>query len=176
MRPLRWLPALTLSVLFAAPAAAQSFQEEVAIDLRAVGEKYVSLAQAMPVDAYDWRPGEGVRSVSEVFMHIAAANMGLPANFMQVMPPAGYAQDWFGSAEQIADKAEIVGHLETAFEHVAAAIEGLTDEQLTTSVNVFGRETTWLGAVLLIQTHSHEHLGQAIAYARTNGVVPPWSM
>ena len=82
----------------------------------------------------------------------------------------------FCTAEQIEGKDEIIGHLTTAFEHVAAAIEGLTDEQLMTPVNVFGRETTWMGAVLLIQTHSHEHLGQAIAYARTNGVVPPWSM
>jgi uncharacterized damage-inducible protein DinB len=175
MRPLRWLPALALSALVAAPVAAQSFQEEVAFDLRAVGEKYVSLAQAMPADAYDWRPGDGVRSVSEVFMHIAGANLGLPANFMGVTPPAGYPQDWFGGAEQISDKAEIVGHLEAAFEHVASVIEGLSDEQLTQAVNVFGRQTNWLGAVMLIQTHSHEHLGQAIAYARTNGVVPPWS-
>lgn len=175
MRSLRWLPALALSALVAVPASAQSFQSEVAFDLRAVGEKYVSLAQAMPADAYDWRPGDGVRSVSEVFMHIAAANLGLPANFMQVAPPDGYAQDWFGGAEQISDKAEIVGHLEAAFEHVASVIEGLSDEQLTQAVNVFGRQTNWLGAVMLIQTHSHEHLGQAIAYARTNGVVPPWS-
>ena len=58
---------------------------------------------------------------------------------------------------------------------MASAIEGLSDEQLMQSVNVFGRQTNWMGAVLLLQTHSHEHLGQAIAYARSNGVVPPWS-
>ena len=176
MRAVRWLPALALAALVASPAAAQTFQSEVALDVRAVGEKYVALAQAMPADAYDWRPMEGVRSVSEVFMHISAANLGLPMNFMSVMPPEGYAQEWFGGAEQITDKDEIVGHLETAFEHMAAAIEGLTDEQLMTPVNVFGRDTNWMGAVLLLQTHAHEHLGQAIAYARSNGVVPPWSM
>lgn len=175
MRVLRWIPALALAAAVAAPAAAQSFQSEVALDVRAVGEKYVSLARAMPADAYDWRPGEGVRSVSEVFMHISAANMGLPFNFMQVPPPAGYAQDWFGTAEQITDKDAIVGHLETAFEHMASTIEGLSDEQLMQPVNVFARDTNWMGAVLLLQTHAHEHLGQAIAYARTNDVVPPWS-
>lgn len=175
MRVLRWLPALALATAVAVPASAQSFQSEVALDVRAVGAKYVSLAQAMPADAYDWRPGEGVRSVGEVFMHIASANMGLPFRFMQVPPPAGYPQDWFGTAEQISDKDAIVGHLETAFEHMASAIEGLSDEQLMQSVNVFGRDTNWMGAVLLLQTHSHEHLGQAIAYARSNGVVPPWS-
>lgn len=170
------LPVVALvAALTAAPAAGQTFQSEVAFDLRAVGDKYVALAEAMPVATYDWRPGEGVRSVSEVFMHIAAANLGLPMNFMQVTPPPGYAQDWFGTAEEISDKESVVAHLGVAFEHLAATIEGLTDAQLAQPVNVFGRDTNWMGAVLLLQTHSHEHLGQAIAYARTNGVTPPWS-
>jgi uncharacterized damage-inducible protein DinB len=135
---------------------AQTLQSEMALDMRAVGEKYVSLAEAMPASAYAWRPAEGVRSVSEVFMHISAANMGLPASFMGVAPPEGYAQ-------------------RAAFEHLASTLEGLTDEQLHAPVNVFGRDTNGIGAVLLLVTHSHEHLGQAIAYARSNGVTPPWS-
>lgn len=171
----RWIPAFALAAAIAAPASAQTFQSEVAQDVRAVGEKFVSLAQAMPADAYDWRPGDGVRSVSEVFMHMAGANIGLPANLIGASMPAGYAADWAGSAEQITDKSEVVGHLETAFEHMASAIEGLSDAQLMEPVNVFGRDTNVMGAVLLLQTHSHEHLGQSIAYARTNGVVPPWS-
>lgn len=170
---LRSLPLLTLAL--AAPVAGQSLQSEMAMDVRAVGEKYVSLAQAMPASTYDWRPEEGVRSVSEVFMHISAANMGLPANFMGVTPPEGYATEWFGTAEQISDKDAIVGHLRTAFEHLASTLEGLSDEQLQTPVSVFGRDTNWTGAALLLVTHSHEHLGQVIAYARSNGVTPPWS-
>ena len=168
------LSGLALSLL-ALPAGAQTLQSEMATDVRAVGEKFVSLAEAMPQSSYDWRPAEGVRSVSEVFMHIAAANMGLPANFMDVTPPDGYAQDWFRGAEQISDKADVVRHLRTSFDHLAATLEGLTDEQLEQSINVFGRDTNWLGAALLTETHTHEHLGQAIAYARVNGVTPPWS-
>ncbi|UCC26764.1 MAG: DinB family protein [Gemmatimonadales bacterium] len=167
------VPALALSM--ALPAQAQTLPSEMALDMRAVGEKYVSLAEAMPASAFGWRPAEGVRSVSEVFMHVAAANMGLPASFMGVAPPEGYAQDWFGSAEQITDKAEVVRHLRAAFAHLSSTLEGLTDEQLETPVNVFGRDTNWTGAALLLVTHSHEHLGQAIAYARSNGVTPPWS-
>ena len=169
---IRLLPILALTAL---PLTGQTLQEEMAQDLRAVGEKYVQLARAVPESAYDWRPEDGVRSMSEVFMHISAANIGLPASFMGVNPPPGYPQDWFQGAEQISDKEEVVRHLQAAFDHVAAAIRGLSDEELRTPVNVFGRETTWMGAAMLIQTHSHEHLGQAIAYARTNGVTPPWS-
>ncbi len=175
MRISRFLPAAALALAIGLPASAQSLQSEAALDLRAVGQKFVGLAQAMPADAYAWRPADGVRSVSEVYMHIAAANLGLPMQLMQVTPPAGYPQAWFGTAEQIANKSEVVSHLETAFEHLASTIEGLTDEQLMQPVNVFGRDTNWLGAVLLLQTHSHEHLGQSIAYARSNGVTPPWS-
>jgi uncharacterized damage-inducible protein DinB len=175
MLRLRWLPTLAVAALAAAPAAGQSYQAQVANDVRAVGQKFVSLAQAMPAEDYGWRPEEGVRSVSEVYMHIAGANMGLPFNFMQVAPPEGYTQDWFGSAEQITDKDEVVRHLQTAFDHMADVIEGLTDEQLMQPVNVFGNDTNWMGAVMLLQTHAHEHLGQSIAYARTNGVTPPWS-
>lgn len=171
----RLIPALALAAAIAAPASAQTFQSEVARDVRAVGEKFVALAQAMPADSYDWSPADGVRSVSEVFMHIAGANIGLPANLIGASMPAGYSPEWLGGAEGITDKAEVVSHVETAFAHMADAIEGLSDAQLNEPVNVFGRETNVMGAVLLLQTHSHEHLGQSIAYARTNGVVPPWS-
>ena len=99
----------------------------------------------------------------------------LAGTIMQVAPPEGYTQDWFGSAEQVTDKAEVVRHLRSAFAHLSSTLEGLTDEQLKTPVNVFGRDTNWTGAALLLVTHSHEHLGQAIAYARSNGVTPPWS-
>jgi uncharacterized damage-inducible protein DinB len=175
MRVLRFLPVVALALAVAAPASPQSFQSEVALDVRAVGQKFVALAQAMPDDTYAWRPEDGVRSVGEVYMHIAAANLGLPMQFMQVTPPAGYPQEWFGTAEQINNKGAVVAHLGIAFEHMADAIEGLTDAQLLQPVNVFGRDTNWIGAVLLLQTHSHEHLGQSIAYARSNGVTPPWS-
>lgn len=178
MRTRSWLPllaAVALPLVPATGASAQTYQSEAALDIRAVGEKFVSLAEAMPADAYGWRPEEGVRSVSEVFMHVAAANIGLPFNLMQVPPPEGYAQDWFGTAEQISDKAEVVRHLRTAFAHLAGIVEGLTDAQLDQAVNVFGRDTNWLGAAMLLQTHTHEHLGQSIAYARSNGVTPPWS-
>lgn len=165
---------LTLA-LVAAPATAQTFQSEVANDLRAVADKYVSLARAMPMSDYDWRPADGVRSVSEVFMHVAGANLGLPSMFMGVAPPDGYAQEWFGSAEEISDKGEVVRHLQTSFDHLISVVEGLSEEDLQRPVTVFGRDTNWMGAAMLLQTHTHEHLGQAIAYARINGVVPPWS-
>jgi uncharacterized damage-inducible protein DinB len=175
MRIPLWLPGAALILLLAAPATAQTFQSEVALDVRSVGEKYVSLAEAMPESTYAWRPAEGVRSVSEVFMHVAGANMGIPAMLMSVQPPEGYGGDWARGAESISGKAAVVQSLRDAFEHLASTLEGLSDDQLQQPVNVFGRDTNWMGAAMLLQTHTHEHLGQAIAYARSNGVTPPWS-
>ena len=167
--------ALAALAVPALPLSGQTLQEEMARDVRAVGQRYVALAQAMPDDTYSWRPGEGVRSVSEVYMHVAAANLGIPASAMGVPLPEGYTQEMLGGAEGITDKAEVVRHLEASFAHLASLLEGLTDQDLQKPVNLFGRDTSWLGAALLLQTHVHEHLGQSIAYARTNGIVPPWS-
>jgi len=171
----RSLLGLAATAALALPASAQTLQSEMARDVREVGSKFVSLAEAVPESVYAWRPGEGVRSVSEVFMHIAAANLGLPSGLLGAAPPAGYAQDWFQGAEGITDKAEVIRHLRVSFEHLASVLEGLSDQELQEPVNVFGRDTNRVGAALLLETHTHEHLGQSIAYARTNGVVPPWS-
>ena len=40
---------------------------------------------------------------------------------------------------------------------------------------MFGNATTHRGVLVTVLSHLHEHLGQSVAYARMNGVVPPWS-
>jgi uncharacterized damage-inducible protein DinB len=132
-------------------------------------KKIVSLAEAVPADKYTWRPAEGVRSISEVFMHIAGANYMIPAG-MAVPPPAGLSPDM---EKKVTDKAKVVEQLKLSFEHLRKAIAGTTD--LDKPAKLFGRESTNGAVQLLIVTHLHEHLGQSIAYARMNKVTPPWS-
>ena len=156
-------------------AAASTLQSEMLADLDQVRGKYVTLAEAMPESAYGWRPGEGVRSVSEVYMHVASANVGIVAGVLGVSPPEG-VESWYGQdAESITDKATVVEALGASFDYVAEVIEGTSDARLSEAVNLFGGDSTVRGALTLVQTHAHEHLGQSIAYARTNGVTPPWS-
>lgn len=166
---------IPLLLLLALPLSGQTLQEEMVTDLSAVADKFISLAEAMPAEAYAWRPAEGVRSVGEVFMHISLANIGLPANLVGAGMPEGVDPEWQAQGEQYADKAGIVQALRLSFHHLLSVIEGMADEDLTTPTNVFGRDTNYLGGLMLLQTHSHEHLGQSIAYARANGVTPPWS-
>lgn len=134
--------------------------------------KLMELADATPEETYDWRPGEGVRSQGEVFLHVAAANYGLPSMW-GVEAPEGFS--FQGYEQSITGKENIKQALAASFEHVEKGFLSLSEEDLAKEANVFGRETTVRWGYLLILSHAHEHLGQSIAYARTNGIVPPWS-
>ena len=140
-------------------------------DLADVEKKVEGLAEAMPQAKYGWRPAEGVRSVSEVYTHIAGSNYFL-LSFMNVPKPAGLAPDM----EKITDKAKVMEALKASFENLRQAILKTSDADLEKPAKMFGRDTTYEGVIFTIANHLHEHLGQSIAYARTNGVVPPWSM
>ena len=160
-----------------AAASTSTLQSEMLADLAQVRDKYVQLAEAVPESDYGWRPAEGVRSVSEVYMHIVAANFGIVMGALQAPPPESADPAWydFANAESISDKATIVEALGASFDYVAEVIEGTSDDRLQEAVNLFGGDSSVRGALLLVATHCHEHLGQSIAYARTNGVTPPWS-
>lgn len=134
--------------------------------------KLVQLAEAMPQDKLTWRPGTGVRSVSEVLLHVAGGNYFI-LTFAGVKPPAGTTD---AGEAGVTDGAQVVARLKQSCDHVRAALRAASDADLDKSTTMFGRATTNRNVYLTIVTHAHEHLGQMIAYARTNGVVPPWSM
>ena len=172
----RLLAALPLLALLAVPASAQTFQEEMVRDLEAVAQKFIGLAEAMPESEYGWRPGEGVRSIGEVYMHIALANAGLPGSFFGSDMPEDWESAWQEQGEQYADKAGVARAIRVAFDHLKSIVGGMSDAEMEMETNVFGRDTNFRAGLVLLLTHSHEHLGQSIAYARTRGVTPPWSM
>jgi len=142
-------------------------------------DKIMGLASAMPEEDYGWAPMEGVRSMSEVFIHIAADNYFIPV-IMGVEAPAetGITMDYStvqAYEAQDLSKAEILEILEASFAHLEAAAaetRGDLSAQLAFGSNTFTASSLWVQAV----THLHEHLGQGIAYARANEVTPPWSM
>ncbi|HEX9945478.1 MAG TPA: DinB family protein [Thermoanaerobaculia bacterium] len=135
-------------------------------------KKLAALADAMPAEKYTWRPGQGVRSVGEVFAHVAGGNYFLPT-FWGVKPPAGV--DPRGFEKEGGDKAKTVENLKKSFDHARQAIQSVPDADLDKAIKLFGRDGTTREAFMLVATHAHEHLGQSIAYARMNGVTPPWS-
>jgi len=148
----------------------QGFRAEFLSDLADVQKKIEELAAAMPADKYTWRPAPGVRSVSEVYMHIAGGNYFL-ASYVGMKPPA-YDES---TLEKINDKQRVLLELRKSFDHIRLAALTASDTDLDKPVKMLGTNTTVRGAFMNALVHLHEHLGQSIAYARMNGVVPPWT-
>jgi uncharacterized damage-inducible protein DinB len=135
-------------------------------------QRYARLAQAMPAEKYAWRPAEGVRSAGEVYANIIAANYGI-ARVLGTLPPADV--DFKVMMASAADKVKTVQSLKDSFAHFRQAVLSLCDADLDKPLKMFGQQTTCRGAFILISGHTGEHLGQSIAYARMNGIVPPWT-
>lgn len=160
-----------------AEASVPTTRSELLSDLSNLRGKYVGLADAIPESGYGWRPADGVRSVSEVYMHVVTANIGIVSGALVAAVPEGVDPAWYGQdAEAITDKATVVEALGASFDYIAEVIEGTSDERMAEVVSMFGRSQSIRGVLTFTLAHCHEHLGQSIAYARVNGVVPPWSM
>jgi uncharacterized damage-inducible protein DinB len=135
-------------------------------------QRYTRLAETVPAEKYSWRPGEGVRSVGEVYAHIVAANYGI-ARALGTAPPAGL--DFKAIQALSGDKPKLIQALKDSFAHFRGAIVALNDADADKPQKMFNRQTTLRGSFIMITGHFGEHLGQSIAYARVNGVVPPWT-
>jgi uncharacterized damage-inducible protein DinB len=136
-----------------------------------VSRQLIALAEAIPADKYSWRPAPGVRSVSEVFMHITIANFWLLSITGPKMPP-----DLKQEMEKtVTKKADVIAWLKRSLDAVKTARAQLKPGDLERKVKVDGKTVTVDGMYLRIIVHANEHMGQLVAYARMNGIVPPWS-
>jgi uncharacterized damage-inducible protein DinB len=140
-------------------------------ELRHVERQLIGLAEATPEDKFAWRPAPGVRSTSEVYMHIAMANFYL----LSVTGPKMPDDLKEGMDTSVTSKAEVIKWLKRSFEAVKRSHLGVKPEDLKRKVAVFKRDATVDGMYLRILVHDNEHMGQLIAYARMSGVKPPWS-
>lgn len=177
--------ALTLALLLLAPTLAAEEMEAGAEDGGAVfmaalradfdraAAKLTSLGEAIPAEKYDWRPAEGVRSVGEQLVHVAAANFML-GRALGVAIPEGLP-DLRQLESEVTEKADVLALLERSIDHARSAFDATSVDRLGDLVEIFGGELPAARVLIQVAAHSHEHLGNLIAYARANGVVPPWS-
>lgn len=184
------------ALVLAAPAAAQhgthahghhdvpmptsGLRAELVRDIESLEKRYLALAEAM-TGKFGWRPAAGVRSVGEVFMHVAGANFMLPT-MVGHQPPQEMRRPTqqetmtlLQSMEKETDEAKIREALQHSFMHARHAVASVPDAQLDAMTKMFGRDVTKRVVLNLLVSHMHEHLGQSVAYARSNGVTPPWS-
>jgi len=152
-------------------AAPAGFRADYVAEVDSVGKKLVDLAQAIPADKYSWRPAPGVRSVSEVLVHVVQGNSMLPS-FLGAARMEGVSRE---SEKTVTDKARIVDLLKKSIDNARAAGTRVADADLDKRVDFFGSQITQRALLIHLLNHMHEHLGQSIAYARMNGIAPPWS-
>ena len=138
---------------------------------RHVSRQLIALAEATPEEKFAWRPAPGIRSTSEVYMHIAIANLGLLA----VTGPKVPADLKDGMEKSVTSKAEVIGWLKRSLDAVKQAHSAEAPRDFARKVRINGRDATVDGMYLRIIVHANEHMGQLVAYARMTGVVPPWS-
>jgi uncharacterized damage-inducible protein DinB len=178
--PLSTMAAVAL--VFSLPLAAQTREGVMGDLLKDIGgaeKKVIALANAMPESAYAWRPGPGVRSAGEVFQHIASDNYFLPVLLDMPAPKETGITKEYKTAEAFEkrplNKAAVIAELEKSFAFLRNSMNATTDAQLNTAVDMFGQKSTTRALWISTATHLHEHLGQLIAYARSNKITPPWS-
>jgi uncharacterized damage-inducible protein DinB len=139
--------------------------------------KFLQLAEAFPAEKYAWRPAPGVRSVGEVFMHVASEYYAWsPRSFGATPSPVvTMTREGFQQFESNATKENVLKHLKEGYAYGKQAVEGVDPATLTGTKKFFGTDATTADIALGMSGDLHEHLGQLIAYARMNGIKPPWS-
>jgi len=180
----RSLQVLALCILLMATATiglaqeVKGFRADLIGQLEYVQKQVLDLQNAIPDAKMTWRPTKEVRSISEVYSHIAFGNYlvgklaGFPLPEGVVAAAPGDETKW---EKMSTDKKVIREQIVKSFAHVENAIKTMPDASLDNMVDFFGNKMTVRSALMVLLSHTHEHLGQSIAYARMVGVVPPWT-
>jgi hypothetical protein len=143
------------------------------LDLERVQNKFVQLANAVPADKLTWRPTADSRSFAEVFLHVAGERYGI-LGMMGATAPAGFNGKTF--EKSTTDREKIVAELNRSWEFTKTAINGMTNADFAKLLPKLGPQANAGDVVYILVGDAHEHLGQAVAYARENAIVPPWTV
>jgi len=162
------------------PSDEPAFVKEFMGQMDYIEGQLTQLAEAMPVEKFGWRPGDGVRSVGEVYLHVAFGNYiwvtmtgGKVPEDVNFVPDPAKIGEW---DTQTTDKAQIIAIMKRSFDVMRETAKNFTQDELDNKeIEFFGMKFSLRNFLVTGIAHCHEHLGQGIAYARMNGVVPPWS-
>ncbi len=138
----------------------------------------MALAKAVPEEKYSWSPAPGVRTFQQVFLHIAYGNqlmLSMASGNSTADALQKQVEENSRNEQQPVNKTKVIEALTASFAAIHRAIDAASNNSLSREINLFGTATTTRGELIRLETHIAEHLGQAIAYARMNGIVPPWS-
>lgn len=166
------VPSISSSAVSQTAKTVKGVRGDIIAQLNDNERKLAGLAEAIPAEKYAWRPAADIRSIGEVFLHVAGGNYVI-ASQLGSKAPDGI--DWRTIEKSTRDKAEIIRKMRASFDHARKVIAETPEPQLERRIKFFGQESSVRGVLLAFPIHASEHLGQSIAYARMNGIVPPWS-
>jgi uncharacterized damage-inducible protein DinB len=154
-------------------APSYDMKGQALLDLETMQKKFVDLANALPADKMTWRPSADSRSFAEVFLHVAGERYGI-LNLMGAETPAGV--DRKGLEKSTTDRAQIVAELNKSWDFTEKTIKGMTNADFAKLLPKLGPQANAGDVVYILVADAHEHLGQSVAYARENGIIPPWTV
>jgi hypothetical protein len=154
-------------------APSYDMKGQALVDLQGVQKKFVDLANALPADKLTWRPSPDSRSFAEVFLHVAGERYGI-LGLMGTTPPAGFDGKTF--EKSTTDHARIVEELNKSWDFTQKAINGMSNADFAKLLPKLGPQANAGDVIYILVADAHEHLGQSVAYARENGIVPPWTV
>lgn len=180
VRPTRPSPlaAVLLASLLALPTAARAqsaptdYRDEFLEHFERSTAKLVQLARATPEGLFTWSPGPGVMSVERVYAHIARYNYLYLQDNLGIPAPEGVD---VANLESTTGKADVTDLLHASIEHVRERVAAMAEDDLAALTTLYGREVAGWAVLFQLLAHMNEHVGQSVAYARMNGIVPPWS-
>jgi len=154
-------------------APSYDMKAQALLDLQAVQKKCVDLAEVIPTDKLTWRPAPDTRSFAEVFLHVAGERYGI-LSMMGATPPAGFKAKEF--EKSTTEKERIVDELNQSWDFTDKTINSMSNADFAKLLPKLGPQANEGDVVYILVADAHEHLGQLIAYARQNGIVPPWTV
>ena len=165
-----------------APAAPPTFASEMNTQLGIVEHEFVSAAEAMPEDKYNFAPTagnyKGVRTFAQEVKHVATVNFAFFSAILEQAPPPGVsANEQMNGPDSIATKDQIVQYLKDSFALGHKAMSSLSADNAVAALAKppFSFIKTRLGYASFACTHAFDHYGQMVEYLRMNGIVPPVS-
>lgn len=153
-------------------APSYDMKAQALLDLQTMQKKFVDLANAVPADKLTWRPTADSRSFAEVFLHVAAERYGI-LNMMGAETPTGV--DRKALEKSTTDRERIVEELNKSWSFTEKTISAMTNAEFAKLLPKLGPQANAGDIVYILVADNHEHLGQSIAYARENGITPPWT-
>lgn len=161
------------------------FRGEFLWELDIAERQMTALLEAIPAEKFEWRPEEKARSISEIFVHVAAGNFMLldalgvipPDDLYREIPPQGDQRVWAlihrndELEKNTREKAAVTDVFTRSLQSVRRSF---CEADLDRRLHFFGEQTTVRRVYLRLLAHLDEHMGQMTAYTRINGLPAPW--